>query len=64
MSKKYYKVPRFIKIQCVDEEDSRIESDWSECDKDGNSLKAKSNKGEKKDVREGNSGKKQERYNS
>ena len=41
MAKKYYKVPRFIKIQGVDEEDIRIESDWTECDKDGNSLTAK-----------------------
>ena len=44
MAKKYYKVPRFIKIQCVDEEDGRIESDWIECDKDGNPLTAKSSK--------------------
>ena len=58
MAKKYYKVPRFIKIQCVDEEDSRIESDWAECDKDGNSLNAKSKKGEKVDVGESSSSKK------
>ena len=48
MSKKYYKVPRFIKIQCVDEEDSRIESDWIECGKDGNPLAGKP-KADKKD---------------
>jgi len=48
MAKKYYRVPRFIKIQCVDEEDVRIESDWAECDKNGNSLTAKP-KANKKD---------------
>jgi len=41
MANKYYKVPRFIKIQCVDEEDGRIESDWTECAKDGSPLNAK-----------------------
>ena len=41
MAKKYYKVPRFIKIQCVDEEDERIDNTWIECNKDGSPLTAK-----------------------
>ena len=38
MAKKYYKVPRFIKIQEVDESDKRIEADWVEVNKDGSPM--------------------------
>ena len=44
MAKKYYRVDRFIKLQCVDEKDDRIDDTWIECDKDGNLLTAKSSK--------------------
>ena len=53
MAKKYYKVERFVKIQCVDETDDRIENDWVEVNADGSSLNSKSNKGEKIDVGKG-----------
>ena len=41
MANKYYKVPRFIKVQCVDEKDERIDNTWIECAKDGSPLNEK-----------------------
>ena len=53
---KYYRVPRFIKIQKVESSDKdRVESDWVEVNADGSPLNAKSNKGEKVDVGESSS---------
>ena len=48
MAKKYYKVPRFLKLQYVDEKDKRIESDWVEVNADGSSIEKKEVKKEVK----------------
>ena len=56
---KYYKVERFVKIQKIESDDKdRVGEDWVEVNSDGSPLNYKSNKGEKQNVREGNSDKK------
>tara|TARA_R110000824_G_scaffold177119_1_gene356391 strand:+ start:1874 stop:2017 length:144 start_codon:yes stop_codon:yes gene_type:complete len=46
---KYYKVPRFVKIQEIENKDkNKVESDWVEVNKDGSELSSKNQKkGEK-----------------
>ena len=46
---KYYKVPRFLKIQEIDEKDvkNKVENDWVEVDKGGIEIKTKNKKSEK-----------------
>jgi len=43
---KYYKVPRFLKIQEVDDKDvkKKVESDWVEVDKNGQEINQKQKK--------------------
>ena len=43
---KYYKVPRFLKIQEIDDKDvkKKVESDWIEVDKNGKEIDKKQKK--------------------
>ena len=47
---KYYKVPRFLKIQEIDEKDvkNKVKNDWVEVDKRGVEIETKNKKSNKK----------------